>query len=137
MNEYNNEHIKDLRVKKGFTQQQVADYLGVTKATISKYETGQRRIKGEYMKKLATLFEVDPFYILTGVSADDWKTLQEKEVENAHQEERSYWETVLLTDAVLELMPILELLNEDGRQKAVERVAELTEIPRYQRSSEG
>lgn len=33
--------IRDFRVKKGMTQQQLADKLGVNQCTVSDYETGQ------------------------------------------------------------------------------------------------
>ena len=34
------ENIKDARIKAGFSQQQLADGLGVTRQLISKWETG-------------------------------------------------------------------------------------------------
>lgn len=127
-----NDHLKQLRLKFGYTQEQVADELGVTKATISKYEKGQRHIKTEYVEKLAKLYSVEPVYILTGRTSEAWRKEMDENVAASEQEERTYWESVLLTDRIRELMPLLEQLNEDGQKKAVERVAELTEIPRYQ-----
>lgn len=131
-----NLHLKNLRMERGLTQQDVADAIGVTKATISKYEKGQRRINVDVLEKLADFFRVEPIYILTGKTNADWEKQSIKNVEDAMQDERSYWESVLLTDAVVELMPLLDRLNEEGQRKAVERVAELTEVPKYQRSED-
>lgn len=128
---YSNDHLRDLRLKHGLTQQEVADKIGVTKATISKYEKGLRGIK--HIQELSDLFNVDPIYILMGITADEWRQNAKAEVEQAENEERQYWESILLTDSVLQLMPLLDKLNDDGQQKAVERVEELTEIPKYQR----
>lgn len=55
-------NLKKLRQKCGFTQQQVADELGITKATYSGYETGRREPDVFKIKALAKLF---------GVSGDD------------------------------------------------------------------
>lgn len=132
MSSKENIHLKNLRIQHGYTQEQVAERLGVTKATISKYEKGQRHIKGEYIEKLAELFSVEPIYILTGKTSEDFRKRAEEDMAAATQEEREYWESVLLTDRVMELMPLLDKLNEDGQRKAVERVSELAEIPKYQ-----
>ena len=125
------DYLKSLRVQHGYTQKEVADFLGVTKATISKYEKGQRHINSEYIERLAQLYEVEPVYILTGITSEEWKRRLDENVSNVAQEERAYWESALLTDAVTKLMPLLDMLNEDGQAKAVERVAELTEVPKY------
>ena len=36
-------NIKAVRLKRGMSQQELADAIGVTKSTISKYEKGQKR----------------------------------------------------------------------------------------------
>ena len=64
--ENNGNHLKRLRLLAGLTQEQVADALGIQKATISKYEKGHRRINTKHLDKLAELYNADPFYILTG-----------------------------------------------------------------------
>lgn len=129
----NPDYLKQLRIDCGLTQQEVADRLGVTKSTISKYEKGQRKLKGDAITKLANIYGVEPVYILTGNTDAEWRQMIEENVRDADEEERAYWESELLTDAVVEIMPLLDQLNEEGQAKAVERIAELTEIPRYRR----
>lgn len=65
------ERLKKLRIKKGVSQQELADIIGVNKMTISGYERGVRRPAGENAKelyeKLADYFNVDISYLL-GIS---------------------------------------------------------------------
>ncbi len=53
-----NEVLKTIRTNKGFTQQQVADALEITKGTYSGYETGRREPDVFKIKALARLFDV-------------------------------------------------------------------------------
>lgn len=62
-----NEIIRYLRVIKGLSQQDIADYLSVCQKTYSDYETGNTRIPLESLIKLAKLYNVDMNYI-TGIS---------------------------------------------------------------------
>lgn len=134
--ELNNDYLKQLRLKVGLTQQEVADILGVSKSTISKYEKGLRGINSNHFEKLSELYKVEPVYILTGKTNEEWQKQIQLEVSDGMNEDRKYWESVLLTDAVRTLIPMLDKLNAEGQQKAVERVEELTEIPKYQKTPE-
>lgn len=53
--------IKKIREEKGFTQQQLADELGISIHTVSKYEQGQREPSMEIMNKIANILEVELF----------------------------------------------------------------------------
>lgn len=56
-------NLKTVRKKRGLTQKEVADMLGVTIATYSRYESGQYEPSFENMEKLAKLFSVDITYL--------------------------------------------------------------------------
>lgn len=62
------ERLKQLRLIKGVSQQELADYLGVNKQTISGYERGVRRPAGENSReiydKIADFFNVDISYLM-------------------------------------------------------------------------
>lgn len=59
------DRIKNLRTQRGLTQEELGDMLGVTKAAIQKYETGQiKNFKAESIKKLCEIFEVSPVYFI-------------------------------------------------------------------------
>ena len=45
---------------------------------------------------------------------------------------REYCEKILLSGDLLKIKQAFDSLNREGQQKAIERVQELTEIPKYQ-----
>ncbi len=56
--------LKQLRVEKGRTQKQLAEYLNVTKAMVSKYETNAAYPSVEVLAKIADYFNVSTDYLL-------------------------------------------------------------------------
>ena len=56
MDKHIESNIKKLREANGFTQEQLADYLNVSRSAYSSYETGDRNISLQSMEKLAKLF---------------------------------------------------------------------------------
>lgn len=55
--------IKELRLKKGLSQEQLAKILHIDRSTINKYESGRNK-PNRYVGKLANLFGVSTDYIL-------------------------------------------------------------------------
>ena len=132
MNESFAERIKMLRIRSGLTQQQVAESIGTTKSTISKYEHGLRKVNNEHLCKMAEIYEVDPLYLFLGKTEKEFQDGLEKEVQQHEKEEKEYWSDILLDDSLKKMKELLEMLNDEGVRTAIERVEELTEIPRYQ-----
>ena len=58
------ERIKQLRERMGLTLEQVGEYVGVNKATVQRYETGEIDIKRNVAIKLAEVLHSDPAYIM-------------------------------------------------------------------------
>lgn len=58
------DRIKELRVDRDLTQQQVADYLGTRQEYYSKYELGKRQLPLHHLKALCTFYNVSADYIL-------------------------------------------------------------------------
>ena len=56
--------VKQLRLERGMTQQELANMVGLTKVTISQYETGKRKPSFEMIEALADVFHVDMNYLL-------------------------------------------------------------------------
>lgn len=59
------DRLRKLRIEKGLTLQEVADYVGLQKAAIYKYEHGLvTNPKRGFIEKLSSLFGVSPSYLL-------------------------------------------------------------------------
>jgi len=58
------DRIRELRTKKGMTQKELADILGVTDAAIGMWENARREPDVEHIKKMATIFGVTTDYLI-------------------------------------------------------------------------
>jgi len=59
MSQFNlNKNLVQLRYQKGITQEKLADFLGVSKASVSKWETGQSMPDIAHLPKLAAFYDV-------------------------------------------------------------------------------
>ncbi len=56
--------IREMREKKGMTQQQISEYLICDQSLYSKYERGEREVPLSIMIKLAKLFETSIDYLV-------------------------------------------------------------------------
>lgn len=60
-----NEKIKKRREELGLTLQEVGEHLGVSKATVQRYESGEiKNLKLESIEKLATVLKISPAYLM-------------------------------------------------------------------------
>ncbi len=57
------ERLRILREESNFTEEQLAEKLGIVKQTISKYEKNQREPKYETLLKIAEIFNVSIDYL--------------------------------------------------------------------------
>lgn len=65
------ERIKELRKQKGFTQQELAQKLGLKDSAIAKYENGRvENIKRSTLAEMAKILECSPVYLL-GLDVND------------------------------------------------------------------
>ncbi len=70
------EAIRYLRIKKGYTQQNIADYLNISFQAVSKWERGLCIPDASYLSKLADLLNVDLDDLLDGNITyvdDEWR----------------------------------------------------------------
>lgn len=58
------ERIKELRLKKRYTQKQIADKIGITRPAYTAYESGKRQPDFETLTKLSKIFGVTTDYLL-------------------------------------------------------------------------
>ncbi len=65
--------IKELRLKKGIKQTELAQILGLNISTVSSYERGIRKPSKKVMIKLSNLFEISLEYLLRSSEEEDFK----------------------------------------------------------------
>lgn len=75
--------LKELRKKRGLSQQEVAERLGITRSTVSAYERNNKSPSLEILEKLAVLYRASVDYILgmnnrTGIYLDDLDESQQR-----------------------------------------------------------
>ena len=56
--------FKELRIKSGLTQQEMADKLKISRSSVGMYEKGEREPSYELLEAIADFFNVDMNYLL-------------------------------------------------------------------------
>ena len=68
-------NIRDLRIRKGLTQDELAQQLFVTRQTVSNYETGKSRPDIDMLMRIAEVLDTDINTVLYGVQPWDRQPL--------------------------------------------------------------
>lgn len=66
--------VKELRVKKGLSQEQLADVTGLSLRTIQRVENGETIPRGDTLKRLAIALQVSPDELI------EWQVIEDKNV---------------------------------------------------------
>ena len=120
------ERLKLRRKEIGFSAEKVADQLGVSPATIYRYEKGDiEKVPVDSLAELAKILQTTPAYLMGWESQADQAEINDllAQIQASEEKEQS---------RIAEMIQEFKKLNDDGKAKAIERVHELTEIPRYQ-----
>ena len=97
-----NKKLQELRKQKGFTQEELAEKLYVSRTAISKWESGRGYPNIDSLKAIAHLFDVTVDELL---SSDDILTIAE---ENQRQTEKHFRDLVFgLLDLCMSLLLFL------------------------------
>lgn len=125
------ERIKQARTARGFTQKQLGAISETSEITVRQYELGKRQPRLEQLQAIAAALEVDINWLMNG------QTLEQRDQAMKDHVARRFAEAEagLRKKRREQLNAAFDLLNQDGQGKAVERVEELTEIPKYQRTT--
>ena len=70
--------IKEERLRKGYTQDQLADELHVTRQAVSSWETGRSEPDIKTLKLLSDMLELDAAVLLGELNADSCRQMREK-----------------------------------------------------------
>lgn len=122
--------IKLARKEAGYTQKQLAELCKVATGTIQQYELGKRQPGLNQLEKIADALGKNIIELIgvEGVVEQSRNIRNNLDIKNldiydAQTDKNKSKQTVLLNH--------YNQLNEAGKDKAIERVEELTEIPRY------
>ena len=113
--------IKQYRKEKGFTQEQLANAVGVSVMTIRRFEAGTREPRTLMLEKIANALDVPLIDLYVNKTHNRFQLLNDILAANPEDEE---------------LLTAFDMLNSTGKQVAVQRVQELTEIERYTKDEE-
>ena len=145
--------IREVRKAKGYTQKQLAAEAKIAINSLRRYESGERQVPIHVLKSIAEVLKVNWLCLIPGVHRGAY--LVEEAIQNSDMPKdavispfsKEYSEivsstideaglTVIENDVHRRLMQKIDdsmrVLNDDGKQEAVKRVEELTEIPKYQ-----
>lgn len=113
--------IKQLRLEKGLTQEELGEMLGVKKAAVQKYESGQvQNLKPATIKKLCEIFGMNPSVFIF----DDAEFLNEEQL----REEVGLIEQIQKTygKEVVSLLEDFITLDTEKKKRVIEYCADLS-----------
>lgn len=109
--------IKQLRLERGLTLEQLGDLVGVGKSTIRKWENGMiENMKRDKIQKLADALNVSPLTFINAKEDDNARGF--KEFRNVTLGDKQY----------RRLWVYFDKLSDDGKNKVMERVDELIKL---------
>lgn len=111
------ERLKFLRKERDYTQDQLANFLGISRSSLAMYEQGRRNPDFETLEAMADIFNVDIDYLL---GKKDTSTILE----------------ISLATGEIELIKSFRELNENGKQKAIDYITDLTGNKKYTEKEE-
>lgn len=109
--------LKELRLQKGLTQQQVATAIGKTYQAYSYYENGKRDPDTETLKLLADFFEVTVDYLLETPQNVENKKIPKDLKKILGEEEVTLNGRMVSEEEKEQMLRVLEALYRDAKEK--------------------
>lgn len=129
-------NIRSVRKAAHVTQQELAEQIGVNRATLSKYESGQIEPSISQLRKICTALNC---HLQDIMSMEEMNGVLHKVVATAIRAEKDIRkeriERFTRNELGLTIIDLFEQLNHEGRSKAVDYMHDLSENPKYQRGT--
>ncbi len=79
------DRLRELRLKRGMTQEEVGKLVGVQRSTVQKWEGGHtRNLRTNVIERLSKFFQVSPAYLMGMDASDDSSpSLENPEIDDA------------------------------------------------------
>lgn len=129
------EKIRLARKERGLTQREFAEKVGIAEPTLRKYESNRLNPKIETLLKISDAADCDLAFLLPDTLIDAYFTGATRTYDEIRKNQIRDEDIEELSEGLAKIYDAYEKLNEYGRQEAVKRVEELTEIPRYRATS--
>lgn len=145
------QRIRDARKKAGMTQAELAEKLGISYVGVSQWERDIRNPKQETIQRLSDALGCDFYWLLWGEElpieerkaidvmrffcTDDFHIKKAAKLAVHYSEVEHREKGYSFSKCETELISFFTKLNDKGQAVAVERVEELTEIEKYQRTT--
>lgn len=110
------DRIRQLRLEKGLTQDELGKLLGVSHSAIAKYENGMTaNIKMATVAKMAKIFNCKPSYVM---ALDDDPKAVSVDMPGASEE-------------FAKLAELYTMLNEEGKERLSQYIGDLASMVKY------
>lgn len=111
------ERLRALREKRNLTLEEIGNYVGVNKATVQRYESGNIDIRRNIAIKLSEILQTNPSYVM------GWSD----ESSSAYFQKYNY----NLSDIEKKIIDDYRSLNDEGQEKIVVYVDDLVSSGKY------
>lgn len=79
------ERLQELRKQAGYSQEQLAELLGLSRQAVSKWESGQGKPEIDNIVKLTEIYDVSADYLLSGVNRAPVPAPEKKELSHEYK----------------------------------------------------
>lgn len=133
------QRIQQARKSAGLSQKQLGDRLGLSASMIGQWENDLRNPKYDTLNRIANALGIDLDILFSDREKEisEWSNIEGWNSGIGAREkgviEDFGYQGYSFSEAEHDLISAFDDLNREGQRKAIERIKELTEIPRYRR----
>ena len=88
INSYASQKLRELRIKKRISQQELAEELGITQQQIARFENNKRQFKQDFLFKVAEYFNVSINYFFPETNNNDLDKIISDKVQLLNDEQK-------------------------------------------------
>lgn len=125
------ENLRCARKKAGLTQKELGQKLGLSYQSIAQWENNLRKPKPETLQKIAQALDMSIWELTANSMPQEFLYGYLSGIEDERSVRAAF--NYSFSDMEQKLIDLFVELNSEGQQKAVERIEELTEIPKYKK----
>ncbi len=129
--------IRRARLRKGITQNKIAEKIGISQPTYAQWENGKRKPKLETLKKIADALEVPVSTLYDDYEfVDPGEGLTEDQIAKQKAQDQEQLKAIKKSYGAKnedKLLHNFNAVNEEGQQKIVEYSNDIAENPKYKK----